>query len=84
MSSTYTHITQSLLSDEQTDIPNSVLFPIQVPIELPRIVSSIGAPQVGVRTNFVQKEPLDLQCRSMILVIYVVEDVSIYLDIVDF
>ena len=31
---------------------------------------------MGDRTNFVQQKPLNLQCKPMMLAIYVVEDVS--------
>ena len=67
--------------DEQKDIPNPVRFPIQIPIELPRIVFFTIDEQMGVRTNFVQEIPPDLQCLTMISVICVVVDVSIRLDI---
>ena len=70
-----------LVFDEQKDIPNSVLLPIQAQAELPRTIFPTRDQQVGVRMNFVQEEPLDLQCWSMILAMYVVEDVSRYLDI---
>ena len=56
-------------------IPNSVLLPIQVPLTLPRTVFLTRDQKVGVRTHFVQEEPLDLQCWSMTLAMYVVEDV---------
>ena len=62
---------------EQMDIPNSVPFPIRVPLKLLRILFSTSVQQVGVRTHFFQDEPLDLQCLTMIWAIYVVEDVSI-------
>ena len=54
-----------LVSDGRTSIPNPLLFPNRVLIEHPRSVSLIRASQVGVRTNFEQEEPLDLQCRSI-------------------
>ena len=56
----------SLVSDEQTDIPNSVPLPILVPTELPRTVLPTGGQEVAVHTNFVQEEPLDLQCLTMV------------------
>ena len=52
-------------------------FSIQVPIELPQIVSPMRVSQVGV----CQEEPLDLQCLTKSYAIYVVDDVSIHLDI---
>ena len=70
--------------DEQTDIPYPVLFSIHVPSELPRTAFLTRAQQLGVRTNFVQEEPLDLQCLTTIWAIYVVDDVSTYLDILTF
>ena len=63
------------------DIPNSVHFPIRVSTELPRTASPTRSQQVGVRTNFVQEEQLDLQCLTMIWAIGVVEDVSKHVDI---
>ena len=69
-----------LVVGEQTDIPNLVLFHIQVPKELLRTVFPTRGLQVDVRTNFVQAEPVDLQCLTMIWAICVVEDVSISLD----
>ena len=50
-----------LVFDEQTDIPNLVLFSVQVPIDLPRIVFPVRDQHVGGRTNFVQEVPQDLQ-----------------------
>ena len=35
--------------------------------------------RVGVHTNFVREEPLDLQCLTMICAMDVLEDVSIYI-----
>ena len=55
-----------LVFDEQTGIANSVLFPIQVPLKLLRTVFPTRDRQVDVDTNFVQEEPLDLQCWTMI------------------
>ena len=66
-----------LVFGDQTDIPNSVLCPIQVPRELPPTVVPTKVPQAGVRINVVQEEPLDLQCLAKISVMCVVEDVSI-------
>ena len=63
-----------LVFGEQTGIPNSALFPIQVPLKHHPTVSPA---QVAVRTNFVQEVPLDLQCLTMILATCVVEDVSL-------
>ena len=63
------------------DILNSVLSPIQAPTELPRTVFPTRHLRVGVRTNFVQEEPPDLQCLTKILATCVVEDVSKNLDI---
>ena len=51
-----------LVFDEQMDIPTSVLFFIQAPTELLRIVLHQKRPASGDRTNFVQEEPLNLQC----------------------
>ena len=59
---------------------NSVLFPIQVQVELPRTFFPTIVQRVSVRTNFVQEEPLGLRCLTKIGVIHVVEDVSIYLE----
>ena len=64
-----------------TDIPNSVLPPIQAPAKLPRTVFPTRVQQVDVRINFVLEEPLDLQCLTIILATCVVEDVSKLLDI---
>ena len=64
------------VSDEQTDIPNSVLFPIQVPVE----PLSTRSRQVGVRTDFVRGQQLGLRCFTKIWAICVVEDVSKRLD----
>ena len=50
-----------LLFDEGKDMPNSVLFTIQVPIEPPQSVFPTARHQAGVRTYFDQKEPLDLR-----------------------
>ena len=57
-----------LVFGEQTDIPNSVLFSIQVQIEFLQIVfpSSTKGQQAGVRTRFVRQEPRVLQCLTMI------------------
>ena len=66
---------------EQMDIPNSALFPIQAPSILPRTVIPTRDQQVGVRTSFVQEEPLDLRYLPKMLAICVVEGVSKYLDI---
>ena len=65
--------------DAQISIPNSVLFPVLAPTELPRTVFTTRALQVDVLTDVVQQEPLDLQCLTMNLAICVVVDVSIYL-----
>ena len=54
-----------LASDEQQDLPNSVLLPIQVPIEPIQIVFPIRGLRAGVRTNFVRDEP-SLRCLTMI------------------
>ena len=66
-----------LFSDERRDIPNWALFPILVPIELFQIAFPTRGPQVGVRTGFVQEEPLGLRCLSKILATCVVEDASL-------
>ena len=63
-------------SDEQIGIPNSVLCPTQAPTELPRTVFPTRSLYMGDRMNFVQEEPLDLQCQNMFLAIYIVGDVS--------
>ena len=63
---------------EQIDIPNSVLFTMQVPFKLHRTAFPTRDQQVGVRTVFVQ-EALDLQYWSMILASNAV-DVSKHLD----
>ena len=55
-----------LTFDEQTDIPKSVLFPNQVPIELLPTVFLTTTLRVGVRADFVQEVPLDLQCLTLI------------------
>ena len=67
-----------LLVDEHTELHNSVLFTIQIPTELFQVVFATRGQQVDVRTNSVRKEPLDLQCFTMIWVICVVEDVPTY------
>ena len=76
-----TRIRIILVFDEQTDIPNLVLSPIQVPIELPRIVFPTTILPMGVHIIFVQEVPQDLQCLHRISAICVVEDVSIRPDI---
>ena len=74
------------------DTPNPVLFPIQAPTELPRTVfPTINSPAsgcpytfsqlVGGQTDFAQDVPRDLRCSTKISATCVVEDVSIYLDI---
>ena len=70
-----------LVFDEKTNIHNLVLFPIPVPIGLPRTVFPTRALQVDVRTGFVQEETQDLQCLTMILASCVVEDENLKLDI---
>ena len=55
-----------LVFDEQKVIPNPVRFPIQAPSELPRTVFPTIVQRVGVRTNFVQEEPRDLQYLTKI------------------
>ena len=70
-----------LVFGEQKDMPSPVLFPIQVPIELPQIVFPTRGQQLDVRTSFVREEPPGLRCLTMIWAIYAVEDVSIHLDI---
>ena len=62
----------------KTDIPNSVLFPCQVPIEFLPTVFPTTTLRVSVNTNFVREVPLDLQCLTTIWAIGVV---SIRLDI---
>ena len=57
--------------------PTWYFIPIQVPTELPRTVFRTRGLQVGVRTDFVRVELLDLQCLTMTLAAHVVEDVSI-------
>ena len=68
-----------LVFDEQKDILNSVLFAIQVRTDFRRIVFPTTMLRVGVHTNFVREEPLDLQCLTMIFAMDVLEDVSIYI-----
>ena len=46
-----------LIFDERTCIPNSVLFPIQVPTELLQMVLPTTIRQVCDQTDFVQEEP---------------------------
>ena len=70
-----------LVFDAQTNIPNVVLFPIQVPVELPRIGFPTRGQQVDVRTNFVWEDPLGLQCLTKVWATSVVVDVSIRLDL---
>ena len=70
-----------LVCEEQKDIPNLVLFPIQVSIELPRIVCHSTILPMGVHVNFVQEVPQGLECLPMVWAICVVEDVSTRLDI---
>ena len=70
-----------LVFDDKIDIPNSLLFPVQVPKELPQTVLPTIIRQVGDHAEFVQEEPVDLQCLTKILATCVVEDVSTYLDI---
>ena len=50
---------------------NLVLFPIQVPIQLPRIVFLISILPVGVHVKFDRKVPQDLQCFPRISAPYV-------------
>ena len=82
-----------LMSSTQTDkispcVPmNQQAFPIRYfsytsfPFKLSRTVFPTRGQHVGVRTDVVPEEPLGLQCKTMILATCVVEDVSIYLDI---
>ena len=70
-----------IVFDEQTDILNLVLFPVQVPTEHPRIVFSIIIMQVGDHTDFVREVPQDLQCLPRIWATCAVVDASTYLDI---
>ena len=69
----------TLVSDGQTDIPNLVLFPIQVPIKHTRIVFPKTFVSMDVHINFVREILLDLQCSPKISAICVVEDVSKHL-----
>ena len=55
---------KNLVCGEQKDKPNSLLYPIQIPLKLPRTIFSPIIQQVGVRKNFVQSV---LQCWTMIL-----------------
>ena len=71
----------NLVFDEQRNIPNSVLFPIPVPVEFLRTVFPTRDQQVSVRTHFVQEELLGRHCLTMTLAICVVEYVSKSLDI---
>ena len=48
---------------KQTDIPHSILFPKQVPINLPRTVFLTLVHQM-VCTDFCREEPLDLRCLT--------------------
>ena len=70
-----------LACDEQIDIPNSVLLLIEVPTELSQTVFPTVGQQEGVRTNFVQEVPRDLQGLTISVAIHVVEDLSIKMDI---
>ena len=49
-----------LVFDEQTDIPNSVPFPIQVPMELVRTVFPTRSQQVGDRIISFEKPLVDV------------------------
>ena len=62
-------------------IPNSVPFPILIPIELFQIVFLTIIQRVGDHTAFVQEEQLRLQCWPKISAACVVVDLSKYLDI---
>ena len=63
-------------------IPNSALFSYPGPSRtFSKLSFHTRGHQVYVRINFVQEEPLDLQCLTMIWAICVAEDVSINLDI---
>ena len=56
-----------MVFDEQTDITNSVRFPILVPIKLFQIVfpSTIG--QVGDHTGFAQEKQLCAEASSILI-----------------
>ena len=72
---------QPLFSTNRQTFPTRYFLPPKhVPTDLPRSVSRTRDQRVGVRTDFVQQEPLDLQCLTMIWATCVVEDVSINLD----
>ena len=55
-----------LAFDARRGIPNSVLFPILVSIELIHSVSFTRGWQLGGHTDLVQEESLDLRCSTMI------------------
>ena len=69
-----------LAFDEQIDILKSVRFPIHVTKNSSNCISPIRVPPVCVRTSFFQEEQRGLHYFPLILAICVVEDVSIYLD----
>ena len=66
MSSTYTDGKLSLISMKKKTFHNSLLFPIQVPIEFLQTVIPTTILQLGVHKFFVREVPLDLQCLTMI------------------
>ena len=70
----------TLVSDERTYIPNSVLCPIQVPMEHLRTVFPTRDQQAGVRTSCAQEVPRDLQYFPMVSAICVAQDAPIHLD----
>ena len=77
----HTPIRVIVVFNDQIDIPSSILFPIQAPIEPLRTVAPSSDQQVGVRKKFVREVPQDLHCLTRISAICVVENVSIHLDI---
>ena len=71
----------TLVFDERTCIPNSVLSPIHVLTKLLRTVFPTIVQLMDDRTNLVSEVPRDLQCLPMIWAMYAAEDVSTRLDI---
>ena len=71
---------RDLADDAQTSFPNLVLSPIQVPVELLRIVFPTVSQQVGDHKDVARKEQPVHECWTMILATCVVVGVSRCLD----
>ena len=81
ISFTYTNKNNPFSQCTNKNIPNSELFPNRTSIELSRIAVPIIVLPEEDRTDFAQEERLGLPYWTMILAIWVLVDVSKYLDI---